>query len=307
MKAFQKGLEGDSVCPWFPVFAVLAAPQAVTPVNPEVRIVEYLRRHVKPGQRVVVSELYNRVFTAPEERAVLNRLFDTFFRIPLFAAQYQRAAGKPPSLREIAEQFRFSVPGQTDVMLRIMESDPRMPKFLERNPETGEIESVHVEAILADPRFGTLLERTITGFEGRSAPPFSIASYDGAPITSATLAGKPHLLYFWFTNCPPCLSTAPVLVELYKSYQPRGFEIVGVNADAVLEVPADDAERAEYARKNAITFKLAHMTREMQAAYGQVSVFPTLFFVDSKGMIVQQLVNAQTRAALEEAVQLALR
>jgi thiol-disulfide isomerase/thioredoxin len=289
------------------VLAVLAAAPAAAAVDAEVRVVEYLREHVKPGREVVVSELYNVVFTAPEERAVLNRLFDTFFKIPLFLAQYQRAMGKPPSLEEIGEQFRFRVPGQADVMLRIMESDPRMPRFLERDAGTGEIESVDVGAILAHPRFGALIERTLTGFEGRPAPPFSIASYDGSPIASATLAGKPHLIYFWFTNCPPCVRTTPVLVELYQAYRSKGFEIVGVNADTVLEVPAGDAERTEYARKNAITFRLAHLTPAMQADYGQVSVFPTLFFVDRKGTVVKQLVNAQPRAALEEAIQLALR
>src|SRR5438552_18323463 len=34
----------------------------------------------------------------------------------------------------------------SDVMLRIVESDPRMPRFLERDAATGEIETVHVEA-----------------------------------------------------------------------------------------------------------------------------------------------------------------
>jgi len=290
------------------VVAVLAAAQAAAASkDPEVRVVEYLREHVKPGQRVVVSELYNTVFTAPEERAVLNRLFDAFFKIPLFVAQYQKATGQPPSLKEIAEQFRFTVPGQAEVMLRIMESDPRVPRFLQRNAETGEIESVQVEAILADERFGRLLERTITGFEGRPAPPFSIPAFDGSPVSSSSLAGKPHLIYFWFSNCPPCVLTAPLLVELDQVYRPRGFEMLGVNADAVLEVPVDDAERAAYARKNAIGFRLAVLTPEMQAAYGHVSVFPTLFFVDRSGNIVKQLVNAPGKEALEEAIQLALR
>jgi thiol-disulfide isomerase/thioredoxin len=290
-----------------PIVAALATAPAAAPTAAEVRVVEYLRTHVKPGREVVVSDLYNRVFTGPEERAVLDRLFDAFFKIPLFAAQYQKAAGRPPSLKEIAEQFRFRVPGQADVMLRIVESDPRMPRFLGRNAETGEIESVQVEAILADPRFGRLLERSVAGFEGRPAPPFSIEAYDGSPVTSATLAGKPHLIYFWFSHCPPCVTTAPVLAELYRTYRPKGFEIVGVNADRVLEVPADDAERAADAGKNAVAFPLAHMTPEMQAAYGQVSVFPTLFFVDGKGTIVKQLVSAQPRAVLEDAIRLALR
>ena len=79
-----------------PILATLAAPPAAASEGPEVRIVQYLKQNVKPGQRVVVSELYNNVFTAPEERAALNPTFNTFFKIPLFAAQYQRATGKPP-------------------------------------------------------------------------------------------------------------------------------------------------------------------------------------------------------------------
>ena len=289
-----------------PILATLAAPPAAASEGPEVRIVQYLKQNVKPGQRVVVSELYNNVFTAPEERAALNRMFNTFFKIPLFAAQYQRATGKPPSLQEIAEQFRFDVPGETEVMLRIMESDPRMPKFLKRNAETAEIEQVDVDAILAHPRFGKLLERTIAGFEGRVAAPFSILAYDGSPLTSEALTGRPYLVYFWFTGCPPCMKTAPLLVELYQAYKPKGFEIVAVNADKVLEVPADEADHAAYARKSGLTFLLVHMTPEMQAAYGQVSVFPTLFFVDRRGTIVKHFVNFQDKATLESAIKLTL-
>ncbi len=287
------------------LLALFVAPKP--PADPEARVVEYLRQNVKPGDRVVVSDLLNSVFTSPEERAALNRLFGTFFKIPLFVAQHQKSAGRPPSLAEISEQFRFQVPGEADVLLRIMESDPRMPKFLERDPRTGEISRVDVDAVMAHPRFGKLLERTIAGFEGQTAPPFSISAYDGSQVATATMNGKPHLLYFWFTNCPPCVRIAPLLAELRQAYERQGFEIVGVNADRVLEIPADDAERAAYARKNGIRFPLAHLTPEMQAAYGQVSVFPTLFFVDRKGTIVKQLVNFQTKAALEDAIRLALR
>jgi len=283
--------------------ALLAAPQAPPA---ETRVVEYLKANVKPGQPVVVSELYNAVFTAPEERAALNRLFNTFFKIPLYLAQQQKAAGKPPTLAEIAEQFRFAVPGEADVMLRIMESDPRMPKFMTRDAATGEITSVDVEAILAHPKFGKALERTITGWEGQPAPAFSVTTYDGRPLTSESLAGKPHLLYFWFTGCPPCVRTSPLLAELDQAYGAKGFEIVGLNADRVLELPYSDADRAAYAKKHGWAFTLAHMTAEAQEAYGAVSVFPTLFFVDRKGTVVKHFVNFQEKATLEAAVQAAL-
>ena len=88
----------------------------------EPAIIEYLKDEVRPGQRVVVSELVNEVFTSEEERAVLGRLFNTFFKIPLFAAQFQESQGRPPTLDELSEQFGFAVPGEADVMLRSVEA-----------------------------------------------------------------------------------------------------------------------------------------------------------------------------------------
>ena len=283
--------------------AALAAPQAP---EAEVKVVEYLKTHVKSGERVVVSQLYNEVFTTPEERAALNRLFNTFFKLPLYMAQHQKAAGKPPTLAEISEQFAFHVPGEADLMLRIMESDPRMPNFIRRHPLNGEVVIVDVERVLAHPRFGKALERSIAGWEGGPAPEFSVTDYDGRPVGSAELAGRPHLLYFWFTNCPPCLRTSPLLAELDRAYAAKGFRIVGLNADRVLELPYGDEERRAYAKQQGLAFTLAHLTPEVQEAYGSVSVFPTMFFVDAKGTIVEHFVNQQDKPALEAAVKLAL-
>jgi thiol-disulfide isomerase/thioredoxin len=284
--------------------AVLLALPKAPPA--EARVVEYLRANVKPGQPVVVSDLYNTVFTAPEERAALHRLFNAFFKVPLYLAQQVEAGGRPPTLQEISEQFRFEVPGEADVLLRIMESDPRMPRFVTRDAATGEITRVEVDRILADPRFGKALERTITGWEGRPAPAFRTTTYDGKPLTSATLAGKPHLLYFWFTGCPPCVRTSPLLAELDREYGARGFRIVGLNADRALELDTTDEDRAAYAKMHGWSFTLAHMTPEVQEAFGSVSVFPTMFFVDRKGTVVRQFVNFQEKAALEEAVRMAM-
>jgi thiol-disulfide isomerase/thioredoxin len=283
--------------------ALLTAAMLVQGSDPETRVVEYLKANVAPGKRVVVSQLYNEVFTAPEERAVLDRLFNTFFKIPLYVAQYQQSAGRPPTLAELSEQFSFSVPGETDVILKIMQSDPRMPAFLERDPGTGEITRVDVEAILAHPRFGKLLERSLAGWMGRPAPSFSLEAVDGSRIGTEGLAGKGYLLYFWFTGCPPCLKTTPLLVELYPEYAKRGFEIVAANADRVLELPYGDDQRAAYVEKTGIEFRVAHLTPEVQAAFGAVSIFPTLFFVDGNGTIVEHAVNFQEREVLEAAIQ----
>jgi thiol-disulfide isomerase/thioredoxin len=272
------------------------------PSDAETRIVEYLKAHVRPGEPVVVSKLLNDVFTSPEERQALDRLFNTFFKIPLFVAQHAAAAGKPPSLADIAARFGLEVPGEAEVLLTILESDPRVPRFMERDPGTGEILRVDVERIAADPRFGAALERSLAGWEGRPAPPFAVETASGGLLNSESLAGRPYLLYFWFTNCPPCLKTGPLLVALHRRYADTGLEIVGLNADAVLELPYTDDDRAAYARKLGGEMIRARLTPEVQKAYGGVSVFPSLFFVDRKGTVVRHLVNLQDEAVLEEAI-----
>jgi thiol-disulfide isomerase/thioredoxin len=272
----------------------------------ETRVIEHLKANVKPGTPVVVSELI-KVFPAPEERKVLDRLFNTFFKIPMFLVQYNASTQKIPSLQETSEQFNFKVSGQADVMLRIMESDPRVPKFLTRDLKSGEITAIDVSKIQSSPQFGRAVERTIAGWEGRPGPPFQISAYDGASVTSEQLAGQPHLLYFWFTNCPPCVRTSPLLVELHNKYAAQGFKIIGANADRFLELPYDDNVRADYVKKLGITFATAHMNQVMQQAYGGVSVFPTMFFVDKTGTIVKYYVNFQDKAVLETAIQSTLR
>jgi hypothetical protein len=81
---------------------------------------------------------------------------------------------------------------------------------------------------------------------------------------------------------------------------------VALNADHVLELPYSDEDRAAYAARSGMGFALGHMTPEVQEAYGTVSVFPTLFFVDRKGTVVRHFVNFQEKATLEAALQVAL-
>lgn len=270
--------------------------------DPETRIVRHLEDRVSSGDVIDVTELYTEVFTTPEEQAVLDRLFDTFFRIPLFLTQFESSAGRPPTLEEISGQFGFTVPGETDVILRLMESDSRIPSFFERNPGTGEITSIDTDAIRNDPQFGQEVERSLAGWEGRVLPAFTLETFDGGEVRSEDLSGRPYLLYVWFSNCPPCVQTSPLLVDLYARYRDSGFEIVAANADRILDLPYDDQVRSDYVRDVGIQFVTAHLTEEVQNALGGVLVFPTMFFVDGEGRVVRHFLNFQEEPVLEEAV-----
>ena len=126
-------------------------------------------------------------------------------------------------------------------MLRIMEADPRLPRLPRaRRDERRD----HARRRGGDPRppalrQGSRAQRSPAGRAGRR-PRSRRRGADGARVASEALAGKPHVLYFWFSGCPPCARTSPLLPELQRAPRRRGASrSVALNADAVLEVPAE--------------------------------------------------------------------
>jgi peroxiredoxin len=253
-----------------------------------------------------VTDLYNNVFTRPDERQALDKLYNAFFRIPLFVAQYQEKFGSPPTLRIISEQFDLPAPGGADVLLRVMECDPRVPPFLTRDPKTGEIMHVDIEKIRSDPRFGQVLERQLAGWEGRSAPQLELRGIKGDTVSFEQLKGKVVLLYVWFTGCPPCMKETPELVALYHEFSPAGLAIVGANADRFLGLSYDDETRLRYIRERKIEFPIVYWTRESDKAYGGISIFPALFLIDRKGLVLHHWIGYVQSSEMRSAIKAAL-
>lgn len=277
--------------------------QAATQQDAETRVLNYIREHLRPGEPLLVTELYNKVFTEPEERRALDKLYNALFRIPLFAVQYQDHFSKPPTLQVIAEQFDLRTPEAADVLLRVLESDPRVPNFLTRDPQTHEITRIDKGKILADARFAQAITRHLGGWEGQPAPEFKLSKLDGTELDTASLRGRPVLLYIWFTGCPPCMEEAPQLVALDRDFAGRGLAIVGANADRALGLSYDDAVRRRYVEAEKIRFPIVNWTRESDTAYGNIAVFPTLFLIDAKGVIIRHWVGYVSGSALRHALE----
>ncbi len=276
--------------------------------DPETRVLQYIKIHLRAGEPLIVTDLYNKVFTQPEERKALGKLYNAFFRIPLFVAEYHERFGRPPSLKVIAEQFDLRNAEAADVLVRVMESDPRVPRFFTRDPNTGEITGVDRETILNDPRFGKTLERQLSGWVGKPSPDFELPRLEGAgSLNSRSLRGKVALLYVWFTGCPPCIKETPELVALDREFSPRGLAVVGANADRLLGLGYDDLVRRRYAEEQNIKFSIVHWTSESDSAFGEVAIFPTLFLIDPSGVIVQHWIGFVKPEELRGAVEKALR
>ncbi len=269
----------------------------------EKRIVDHLGKMIEMKKPVIVSDLVNNVFTSEEEREAVDRLFNIFFKIPVFVVQYKAATDRIPTLDDIARQFNLRIPGEVQVLLTIMENDPRIPPFITRDPKSGEIVDVDIEAVKKDKRFGQTIERTLAGWMGKKAPAFSLDLSKGGKIDSADLIGKNYLVYFWYSGCPPCVRTSPHLVKLYERYKKSNFTIVAVNADRFLELGTTDEARAAYIQEEGIEFPVAHLNKEMQESYGNVNVYPTFFLVDAGGNIYRHHIGYQPPHVLTEDIE----
>jgi len=291
------------------LFGVVTADKAKEDAREtERRIIMYVKENLKPGEPLVLSKLYNEVFTSSEEREVLSRLSGVFFRVPLFVIEYQASHGDLPTLQDISDQFGFYGPEQSDVVLSVMESDPRVPNFIRRDPETREIVEVDIDKIKGDPRFNKVLKRSLS-WEGKLAPAVSgagFADFEGRELSLAAMRGKVVLLYVWFTDCPPCGRMSPELVGIQRDFGARGFTVLGANADRVLGLSYDDQMRADYLEKHVISFPNFHLSEEGRAALGNVNIFPTMFLVDPEGTIVKYYVNYQSRDVLDKDIKAVL-
>ena len=125
---------------------------------------------------------------------------------------------------------------------------------------------------------------------GYPAPDFTLYSPSGEKVTLSSFHGKPIVVNFWATWCPPCRGETPYFVTASQQWQGE-VTIVGVDVRETPDLALPFM--AEFGIKYTIALDV---DGEVAAAYHIVS-FPTTYFVDSQGMIVQ-IDNGPLSAAL---------
>ncbi len=53
----------------------------------------------------------------------------------------------------------------------------------------------------------------------------------GAPLAMSSLRGKPLLVNFWATWCPPCIEELPLVDGFFKQYAAKGWQVIGLAID----------------------------------------------------------------------------
>ena len=131
----------------------------------------------------------------------------------------------------------------------------------------------------------------------RTAPPFSLKDTNGNVYSSAQLAGKPAVINFFATWCPPCREEIPGFVEVYNKHKGKGFELIGISLDT------DTRENLPgFLMNNRIGYKILFGDLAITQAYG-VSPIPTTFFVGKDGEIKNVHIGYIDKDAFDKEVQ----
>jgi peroxiredoxin len=116
------------------------------------------------------------------------------------------------------------------------------------------------------------------------APAVTFTTLEGKPIVLDELRGKVVLVNFWATSCPGCIKEMPDMVESYKLYRDRGFEIIAV---AMSYDPPNYV--LNFVQTRQLPFPVAlDVDGEHARAFGNVQLTPTSFIIGKDGRILEQ-------------------
>ena len=129
--------------------------------------------------------------------------------------------------------------------------------------------------------------------EGSKAPSFSLPDETGAIVSSASLAGKPYVLYFYpKDDTPGCTKEACDFRDNLRAFNAQKVRVLGVSPD-------DPKRHAKFKEKYGLTFTLlSDAEKTLISAYGiwikklnygreYMGVQRSTFIVDKNGKILK--------------------
>lgn len=113
----------------------------------------------------------------------------------------------------------------------------------------------------------------------RVPPETEFTLLDGTKTTLRALRGRPVLVSFWATTCPPCVEELPDLIQLYRDWHSQGFELIAV------AMPYDPPIQVqEFVKRHNVPYPVAiDVQGKITSAFGGVPYVPTAFVIAPDG------------------------
>ena len=136
-------------------------------------------------------------------------------------------------------------------------------------------------------------ERRLPPSVGSVAPDFSLKKLGGGNQKLSDLKGKPVVINFWATWCPPCKEEMPLLQRYASQY---GEQMVLLGVDYAEQEPVVQ----EFVDTMGITFPILLDGDGSVSNLYFVRNYPTTFFVDAEGVVRAQHLGLLTEEMLQK-------
>jgi len=119
---------------------------------------------------------------------------------------------------------------------------------------------------------------------GSKAPDFTVNDSDRT-LTLSHYEGKPIILNFWATWCPPCVEEMPSLIQLQDRLKGK-VTIIAVSLDI------DDSAYHRFIKDHNINFTTVRDGEQHSNTLYGTYKFPETYIIDSKGIIRRKFIGA---------------
>jgi peroxiredoxin len=129
---------------------------------------------------------------------------------------------------------------------------------------------------------------------GDKAPDFTLVDMNGQPHKLSEFKGKPVLINFWGTFCPPCKEEMPALQRQYDQWKQQGVVFLEVNLDT------NKITVQSFLDQYKLTMPVLLDTKEVVRKDYGVLEYPTTFFIGENGKIVFKKIGGMQESYIQE-------
>lgn len=135
----------------------------------------------------------------------------------------------------------------------------------------------------------------------RETPPdFTVFDAKGNSVKLSDYAGKPIVVNFWASWCPPCKEEMP---SFNKQYAKNKDKVVFLMVDLVDGQRETQAKGQTYYNSQGFSFPIYFDNQQQAAKAYTVSTIPVTLFIDSNGKIVKKNIGKMTEEKIAQAIE----